>query len=150
MTIVDLNQELDSALGEVDDEVDDNIYLKLGAEQFACRTVGLTWEMMKFAKAQRVAQLKAPHPAVDGEGEPHTCKACKAVEDKKNAAGTDAMIGLHSMITKVLKPEERDRFNDFMDDAELEPNELESALGEVVSELGKERDTDEGKALGKR
>lgn len=150
MTITDLDKELDDALAIEGEVVDNTVYLELQGEKFACRKVGLTWEMMKFAKAQRVAQLKAPHPAKDPEGLAHSCKACDDIRSKQQEAGTDAMIGLHSMIIKVLKPTERDRFNMFMDDAELEQNELESAIGDVIATFGGEADGTEGKELGKR
>ncbi len=116
----------------------DAIYLDLGEEKFECRRVAITWQMMKFAVTQRNARVQIPTHL------PEEHPKRKAAEEKRNAAGMELLAIMHDTILILIKPDERDRFEEFMSTAELKPNELESAIGSVISQLGGADDT-EGK-----
>lgn len=108
----------------------DAIYLTIGKEMFECRRVAITWQMMKFAVIQRQARIKVPEYL--DETDPKRV----AVEERRNAAGMELLAIMHDTIMLLIRPEERDRFEEFMMSAELLPNELESAIGNTIAQLG--------------
>lgn len=131
------------------------LFLSVGEELFACRKISVSWHMMQFGHAQREAsRIKPPHK--DGEcpgpyvnEEKEQCKYCAEASDQRSQAGMDLMAAMRSLILKVLKPEERDRFIRYMDDeAELKEGELEEAIGDVLSQLGGQ-DKNKDRSLGK-
>lgn len=114
----------------------DTIYLELGDEKFECRRVAITWQMMKFAVTQRDAKINVPKH-LDAKDPKRL-----ALEEKRNEAGMRLLAIMHDTVMILVKPDERDRFEEFMSTAELEPNTLESAIGTLISQLG---GSDEGK-----
>jgi hypothetical protein len=133
--------ERDTALeGSIDGE--GGVTLDVGDERFECRKVSVSWEMMKFAIAQTEARTRYAHPVDDEDDDDardehnETCKSCAAIAVKRNDAGMRLMVIMHNVILKLLKPRERERFEEFMVDAALKPNELEEAIGDVMSALG--------------
>lgn len=123
---------------------DDTVYLTLGGHDFACRRVSISWQMMKFAVAQRDANAPIPHPK-DYELETHrsACKSCSDIHKRRNDAGMTLMATMHDAVKILLRPDERDRFEDYMSTAELEPEELENAIGDAIARIGSQ-----GKAKG--
>lgn len=124
---------------------DKTVYLTVGNRSFPCRRVGVSWHMMQFGHAQRRAQrIRAPHP--DEGGKPHDCDLCKKAQSDRTAAGMDMMDAMRALILKILRPEVRQDFEDFMDnEADVEPNELEEAIGNTIGLLGGQ-DSNAGKA----
>ncbi len=123
--------------GTIDGE--GGIYLKIRDREFECRKVSTTWQMMKFAKAQRAANITIP------SGLPKDSPKRKELEEKRNAAGMQLLELLLETAMILLKPHERDDFESYMDEISaegLEPNELENAIGDVIAAAGGE----EGKA----
>lgn len=119
------------------------IYLAIRGEQFEARRVGTSWQMMQFAKAQRAANVTIP------KGLPEDSPRRKELEEKRNSAGMDMMRLLLETCMVLLKPHERDRFSEFMDDASMDAQglgqgELETAIGAVIAAAGGE--ADKGKA----
>lgn len=115
----------------------DTVYLELNDKKFECRRVSVSWQMMKFAVAQREAATPIPHPK-EFELATHReiCKSCADVSSKRNNAGMTLMATMHDTILRLLRPSERERFEEYMIDAELEPEELENAIGEVIAAIG--------------
>lgn len=134
------------------------IYLEVGKERFECRKTSVSWHMMQFGHAQREAsRIKPPHK--DGEcpfdgaladrPENYKCHACKTANEQRSQAGMDLMAAMRSLILKVIKPHERERFIYFMDEeADLDEGELEEAIGSVLSRLGNQ-DANKDRSLGK-
>lgn len=114
---------------------DNTVYLIVGGRSFPCRRTGVSWHMMQFGHAQRKAQrIRAPHPEVDGK--PHDCAQCKQAQTTRTEAGMDMMDAMRALILKILKPDVKQDFEDFMDEADIEPNELEEAVGDAIGRLG--------------
>lgn len=155
--IEQLNDRLRAEQGEVVTPPSDGLCLIIKGEAFECRRVGTSWQMMQFSKAQQAANVRVPDP-IEGhvkedngkkvdECDCGACKKRRALEEKRNNAGMAMLATLHDTAMVLLKPSERDRFRDFMNDASMsdegiEPGELESAIGEVIAAAGGE----EGKA----
>ncbi len=113
------------------------IYLDVQGERFECRRVNVSWHMMKFAKAQRDANVFIPKNMPEG---PQRTE----LEDKRNRAGMSMMATMLDVVMVLLKPHERPRFESFMDSADDIPmGALENAIGAVIAKLGGD---DEGKA----
>lgn len=126
--------------GQIDRREDDNsIYLTLDGHDFECRRVSVTWQMMRFAIATRDANAPIPHPKeFDDPKHLERCKSCADIAKRRNDAGMGMMATMHDTVMKLLKPHERDRFELFMRDAEVEPDELEHAIGDVIARIGSE------------
>jgi len=123
--------------GDVVTPPSNGLVLVIHDEEFECRRVGTSWQMMQFAKAQQAANVKVPSRMP--EDDPRR----KDIEDKRNAAGMAMLATLYDTAMVLLKPGERDRFKDFMDevsasDEGLNPGELESAIGNVIAAAGGE------------
>lgn len=125
-----------TVVGEVDDE--SGIYLVLGKERFAAKRVSVSWQMMQFAVQQKKSKVFIPtHLPAD-----HPER--KAAEEKRNDAGMELMVIMHDIVMKLLRPFERERFIEFMATAELDPGELESAIGDLIGAMGGEGEGKEG------
>lgn len=127
-------REAEALTGDIDGE--GGIYLTIKGEQFECRRVSVSWQMMKFAKAQRDANVVIP------KGLPKDSQRFKDLSAKRNSAGMLMMAVMLETVNILLKPHERDRFDEFMETASmdgLEPNELENAIGEVIAAVGGEQ-----------
>lgn len=103
-------------------------------ETFECRRVDVSYQMMKFAVAQRKAQVTIPKNMPDGPKK-------KEMEAKRNAAGMSLMDTMLSTVMALLKPHERDRFDEYMNDLAmsenpLKPGEFQEAIGEVIAAAG--------------
>lgn len=149
---VDAQNELDFSPQVMSGQVEDKtVYLILGERSFPCRRVGVSWHMMQFGHAQRKAQrIRTPHADVADPNDvskkiPCACGQCKKAQSERTDAGMEMMNAMRALILKILKPEVKEDFVDFMDEAELEPNELEEAIGNVIGRLGGQ-DPDKGKA----
>ena len=132
--------EGESVSGEVVDGKG-GVYLTIRNEDFECRKVSVTWQMMQFAKAQRAAQVTIP------SGLTKDSPRRKELEDQRNAAGMSLTRIMLDTIMVLLKPHERERFEEYMDKVSsegLEPNELEEAIGNVIAAIGGNED-DKGK-----
>lgn len=119
--------------GTIDGE--GGIYLVIREREFECRRVSTTWQMMKFAKAQREANVTIP------SGLPQDSPKRKELEDKRNKAGMQMLELLLETALVLLKPHERDEFQSYMDEISadgLKPNELEEAIGNVIAAAGGE------------
>ena len=122
--------------GTIDGE--GGIYLTVRGESFECRKVSVSYQMMKFARAQREANITVP------SGLPKDSPKRKELEERRNSAGMAMMALLLDTCMILLKPAERQRFEDFMDAASadeegLKPGELENAIGEVIAAAGGEQ-----------
>ncbi len=130
--------ENDVVTGEVTG--DSGLYLRIRDEKFECRRVSISWQMMQFARAQRAAQVDIPRN-LDRNSERY-----KELSEKRNNAGMRLMSLMLDSIMVLLKPHERERFEEYMDKISsdgLEPNELESAIGDVIGQVGGERGKEE-------
>lgn len=132
--MVDLNGSA-VVTGEVG--VAPSVYLTVGGQKFLCRRVSVTWQLMQFAKAQQAANITVPRNL------PEDHPKRKELEEKRNAAGMKLLSTMYDTIMKLLDPRERDSFEDFMSTADLEPDELEKAIGDVISAIG--NDDESGK-----
>lgn len=120
------------------DGIDDALYLYLRGEKFECRRVSTTYPMMKFAKAQRDAQIDIPKGLPDDN--PRKIELTK----KRNEAGMLMMSLLLETANILLKPSERERFDEYatelsMSEEGMKLGELEDALGEVIAAAGGEK-----------
>ncbi len=109
------------------------IFLTIRGEDFECRKVSVSWQMMQFARAQRAANIVIP------SGLPEDAPKRKELEAKRSEAGMRMMSLLLDTVNVLLKPHERDRFEQYMDDASadgLEQGELENAIGAVIAAAG--------------
>jgi hypothetical protein len=114
------------------------IQLVVRGESFECRRVSTSWQMMQFAKAQRESRITVP------KGLPEDSPKRKELEERRNNAGMRMMALLLDTCMILLKPGERQRFEDFMDaasadDEGLESGELENAIGDVIAAAGGEQ-----------
>lgn len=125
--------------GTIDGE--GGIYLEVGGERFECRRVSTSYQMMKFADAQRKAQVSIP------SGLPKESDRYKELAAKRNAAGMAMMAIMLETVMILLKPYERERFDEFMTDISmgegLAPQELENAIGDVIAAAGGEEGKEE-------
>lgn len=134
--------------GDVVTPPSNGLVLIIKGEEFECRRVGTSWQMMQFSKAQQAASLTVPRDL--GHDAKCTCPHCKRraeIEEKRNAAGMRMLSALYDTAMVLLKPSERDRFSTFMDEQGLtedgiDNGELEQAIGNVIAAAGGE----EGKA----
>jgi len=111
------------------------LYLTIRDEAFELRRVSINYQMMKFAVARRNADVHVPEHLP--EKDPRRVKA----EEKRNAAGMEIMALLLDATNILLKPHERDRFDQFMtelsmSDEGLKPGELEEAIGAAMAAVG--------------
>lgn len=118
--------------GELVTPPSDGLVLIVKGESFECRRVGTSWQMMQFAKARQAANIVVP------KGLPETHPRRIELEEKRNNAGMAMLSTLYDTAMVLLKPSERDRFSQFMDEQSLsddgiEPGELEQAIGEVIA-----------------
>src|SRR5438874_8831821 len=97
-------EDTDSVEGEVVTPPSNGLVLAIGDEEFECRRVGTSWQMMQFAKAQQAANTFIPTRLL--EDDPRR----KALEAKRNEAGMKMLATLYDTAMVLLKPGERDRF----------------------------------------
>lgn len=112
------------------------IFLTIRGEDFECRKVSVSWQMMQFAKCQRQANVPIP------SGLPEESPKRKELEEQRSAAGMKMMSLLLDTMMILLKPHERDRFEAYMDQVSedgLEQGELENAIGAVIAAAGGEQ-----------
>lgn len=116
------------------DGAHDGLNLYIRDEVFECRRVDVSYQMMKFAVAQRKAQVAIPKNMPDGPRKTD-------MEAKRNAAGMSLMDTMLSTVMILLKPHERERFDAFMEELGMSekpllPGEFQEAIGEVISSAG--------------
>ena len=119
-----------AAIEPTDITDNDGIYLLIRDKSFECRRVSTTWQMMKFAQAQRDAQVEIP------KGLPENSERYQLLNDKRSAAGLLMMSTMRETVMVLLKPYERERFEEYMEEVSLdglEPSELENAIGDVIA-----------------
>lgn len=112
------------------------IFLTIRGEDFECRKVSVSWQMMQFAKAQRAANITIPSAL------PEDSPKRKELEAKRSEAGMRMMSLLLDTLTVLLKPHERERFESYMDEISaegLDQGELENAIGAVIAAAGGEQ-----------
>lgn len=119
--------------GDIDGE-HGGLNLNIRDEAFECRHVDVSYQMMKFAVAQRKAQVVIPKGMPEGPRKTE-------LETKRNAAGMTLMDIMLSTVMILLKPHERERFDTFMEDLgmsdnPLKPGEFQDAIGEVIAAAG--------------
>lgn len=119
--------------GDIDGE-NDGLFLNIRDELFECRRIDVSYQMMKFAVAQRKANVNIPKNMPQGA-------ARKALEEKRNQAGMSLMDTMLTTVLALLKPHERDRFDEFMNDLALsdnplDPGEFQQQIGEVIAAAG--------------
>lgn len=137
-----------SVNGEVVTPPSDGLVLIVRGEDFECRRVGTTWQMMQFSKAQQAANIRVPDAIeghvtkVDGKVTDNCdCRPCvkrRELEEKRNEAGMKMLSALYDTAMVLLKPSERDRFREFMDEAGMSEEginngELEEAIGKTIA-----------------
>jgi hypothetical protein len=130
-----LLEQSDSVEGEIFDG-QGGIHLTIRGEDFECRKVSVSWQMMQFAKAQRAANITIP------SGLPEDSPKRKELEERRSAAGMKMMSLLLDTTMILLKPHERERFEEYMDTISedgLEQGELEQAIGAVIAAAGGEK-----------
>lgn len=107
--------------------------LEVGGQSFQTKAISPTWHLMKYAKAQQVGyQAGKDYKAAEAAGDDEA--KAKAEEDWEQA-NSQLLVIQYNLIMRLLKADERARFEAFMDEADLEPNELEEALGNAISQL---------------
>lgn len=119
------------------------LFITIRDESFEIRRVSVSYPMMKFAQARRKADVHIPESF--HKDDPRR----KRMEEKRNEAGMEIMALLLDAMQILLKPKERERFDQYltelsMSDEGLKPGELEDAIGEAMSLVGET--TDKGKA----
>lgn len=92
--------------------------LKIGEETFKTRRVSITWQLMTFQRAQRLAASDDP--------------------DKREEGGAAVLGAMYALVKRVIAKDEWSRFEAYMDDADIEPGALEEAIGEAIASLGAE------------
>ncbi len=112
------------------------LHLNVGGQSFRVRNTSVSWHMMTFGAAQQKVARNKPIHKDNEEGKPCRCPHCEAATQARNEAGVDMMAAMRNLILSIIVPSDRARFLDFMDTAELNPNELEEAVGEVIGKLG--------------
>ena len=138
------NRQHEAVTGEVVTPASNGLVLTIKGEDFECRRVGTTWQMMQFSKAQQAANITVPR--ANGHDDDCKCPQCKRraeLETKRNEAGMKMLSALYDTAMVLLKPGERDRFREFMDEQALteegiNPGELEEAIGNVIAAAGGE------------
>lgn len=121
------------------------LFFTLRDEAFEIRRVSISYPMMKFAKARRKASVRVPDHLP--EKDPRRVKA----EEARNEAGMEIMELLLDAVNILLKPHERARFDEYvnelsMSDTGLKPGELEESINMAMSAVGEAED--KGKAPG--
>lgn len=119
------------------DDIDgehDGLTLMIRDEPFECRRIDVSYQMMKFAVAQRKARVVIPKNMPEGPRR-------TALEAQRNEAGMSLMDTMLSTVMALLKPHERDRFDSHMSDLAmsdepLNPGEFQEAIGEVIAAAG--------------
>lgn len=124
--------------GDVVTPPSNGLVLIIKDEEFECRRVGTSWQMMQFSKAQQAASITIP------KGLPEDHPRRIELEEKRNAAGMKMLSALYDTAMVLLKPSERERFKDFMDEQGLseegiDNGELEQAIGNVIAAAGGEQ-----------
>ncbi len=119
--------------GDIDGE-HDGLCLIVRGEAFECRRVDVSYQMMKFAVAQRKAQVNIPKNMPDGPRK-------EALKEQRNQAGLSLMDTMLSTVMILLKPHERERFDTYMEELgmsekPLNPGEFQEAIGEVIAAAG--------------
>lgn len=109
--------------------------IKVAGRAFPIRRVGVTWQLMQFAKAQREAQK--PVPELDPDMPLNVQEDTLAKRAAREAAGQDLLLVMFTTINKLLRPEVREDFAKFLDDpdTDLEPDELETAIGNAIASV---------------
>ena len=131
-------EQEDAIDGEVVTPPSDGLVLTIRDEEFECRRVGTSWQMMQFAKARQASNIVVPRdPGHDVGCECPLCKRRAELEEKRNDAGMKMLATLYDTAMVLLKPHERDRYTQFMDDQSLSvdgigPGELEQAIGNAI------------------
>lgn len=138
--IADLTRQLpqekrkdETLSGDIDGE-HGGLNLTIRDEDFECRRIDVSYQMMKFAVAQRQAQVPIPKNMPDGPRK-------EELTAKRNAAGMSLMDTMLNTVMALLKPHERERFDEFMNDLAmsdhpLNPGEFQEAIGEVIAAAG--------------
>jgi hypothetical protein len=117
------------------------IYLTIKGEDFECRRVSTTWQMMQYAEARKKSDVHIPDvPKGLPDTDPRMIRKAKA-EEQRNIAGMNMLALLLETATVILKPHERERFRAFMDevsasDEGLDQGELETAISNAISAVG--------------
>lgn len=149
-----LEQEIEALNARINGEVvtpaSNGLVLTIKGEEFECRRVGTSWQMMQFSKARQAASINVPDVIAGHDKDACECSACnrrRMLEEKRNDAGMVMLATLHDTAMVLLQPHERDRFREFMNDESMseegiKPGELEEAIGAVIAAAGGE----EGKA----
>lgn len=105
--------------------------LEIGGQKFNTKPISPTWHLMKYAKAQqRGWQASKDYETAKKAGDQ---KAQDEAETIMEEASNQLLVIQHNLIMRIIKADERKRFEDFMDEADLEPNELEEALQRAIS-----------------
>jgi hypothetical protein len=143
--IIDAHNSRTAVVGEVVTPPSNGLALVIKGEEFECRRVGTTWQMMQFSKAQQAASITVPRdPGHDENCECPLDKRRKELETKRNEAGMKMLSALYDTAMVLLKPAERDRFREFMDEQSMsedgiDAGELEEAIGNVIAAAGGEK-----------
>lgn len=116
------------------DGAHDGLNLYIREEVFECRRIDVSYQMMKFAVAQRKAQVVIPKNMPDGPRKTELL-------EQRNAAGMSLMDTMLSTVMALLKPHERVRFDTYMEelalsDKPLNPGEFQEAIGDVIAAAG--------------
>lgn len=119
------------------------IYVTLAGEKFECRRVDTTYQMMKFAKAQRLSRTYIPIHLK--EDHPDRVKAEQIVAHARMAS----LECFLDIINRLLKPYERERFDAFMEDADLASGELTDAIQALMADVNGAKEDEKGDDPGK-
>lgn len=117
------------------DGAHDGLTLNIREASFECRRVDVSYQMMKFAVAQKKASVVIPK-GLDKESQRY-----KDLTEQRNEAGMLLMATMLETVTILLKPHERQRFDTYMSevsmgDNPLNPGEFQDAIGEVIAAAG--------------
>lgn len=137
----EMDRENNSLTGTIDG-AHDGLTLNVRDESFECRHVDVSYQMMKFAVAQRKANVVIP-TGLDKESQRY-----RDLSEQRNEAGMMLMATMLETVNILLKPHERQRFDTYMSevsmsDSPLKPGEFQDAIGEVIAAAGGQQGKDE-------
>ncbi len=109
---------------------------EIGGQSFETKTISPTWHLMKYAKCQqRGWQASKDYKTAKSAGDEEAQNAAEVIMEE---ATNQLLVIQYNLIMRILKADERARFEAFMDEADIEPNELEEALQQAIGDMDAE------------
>ena len=110
--------------------------LEVGGQSFETKAISPTWHLMKYAKCQqRGYEASKTYKTAKASGDEEAQAAAEVIMEESS---NQLLVIQYNLIMRILKADERARFEAFMDEADLEPDELEGALQQAISGMDAE------------